>query len=116
LSEGDTTLRTTWVVSWRGLDEEFPSAADAMDRLDQLEASGIEAEMFEIVARRRRRIACQSCLRLQGFQLRITPARAVTDHRRLVTAACRTGRWRGTRGKSPGSQAWAERSLTRSGR
>ena len=50
-------LRTVWVASWRGLDEEFPSAADAMDRLDQLEASGIEAEMFEIVARRRRRIA-----------------------------------------------------------
>ena len=49
-------LRTVWVVSWRGLDEEFPSAADAMDRLDQLEASGIEAEMFEIVARHRRRI------------------------------------------------------------
>ena len=56
LGERDTTRRTTWVVSWRGLDEEFPSAADAMDRLDQLEARGIEAEMVEIVARRRRRI------------------------------------------------------------
>ena len=50
-------MKTTWIVSWRGLDEEFPSAADAMDRLDQLEAHGIEAEMFEIVACRRRRIA-----------------------------------------------------------
>jgi hypothetical protein len=39
-------MRTTWVVSWRGLDEEFPSAADAMDRMDQLEDRGIEAEMF----------------------------------------------------------------------
>jgi hypothetical protein len=38
-------------------DEEFPSAADAIDRMDQLEARGIEAEMVEIVARRRRRIA-----------------------------------------------------------
>jgi hypothetical protein len=50
-------MRTTWVVSWRGLDEEFPSAADAMDRMDQLEDRGIEAEMFEIVACRRRQIA-----------------------------------------------------------
>jgi hypothetical protein len=57
LGERDTTRRTTWVVSWRGLDEEFPSAADAIDRMDQLEARGIEAEMVEIVARHRRRIA-----------------------------------------------------------
>ena len=49
-------MRTIWIVRWRGLDEKFPSAADAMDRKDQLEARGIEAEMFEIVARRRRRI------------------------------------------------------------
>ena len=49
-------MRTIWIVSWRGLDEEFSSAADAMDRQDQLEARGIEAEMVEIVARRRRRI------------------------------------------------------------
>ena len=56
LGQGDTTMRTIWIVSWRGLDEEFSSAADAMDRQDQLEARGIEAEMVEIVARRRRRI------------------------------------------------------------
>ena len=57
LGEGNTTTRKmTWIVSWRGLDEEFPSAADAMDRKDQLEAPGIEAEMVEIVARHRRRI------------------------------------------------------------
>ncbi len=49
-------MKMTWIVSWRGLDEEFPSAADAMDRQDQLEARGIEAEMFEVVAGRRRRI------------------------------------------------------------
>jgi hypothetical protein len=55
--EGELTLKTIWIVSWRGLDEEFPSAADAIDRMDQLEARGIEAEMVEIVARRRRRIA-----------------------------------------------------------
>ena len=53
--EGDTT-KMRWIVSWRGLDEEFPSAADAIDRLDQLEARGIEAEIVETVARRRRRI------------------------------------------------------------
>ena len=57
LGEGDTTTKMTWIVSWRGLDEEFPSAADAMDRQDQLEARGIEAEMFEVVAGRRQRIA-----------------------------------------------------------
>ena len=57
LGQGDTTMRTIWIVSWRGLDEEFSSAADAMDRNDQLEGYGIEAEMFEIVACRRRRIA-----------------------------------------------------------
>jgi hypothetical protein len=56
LDQGDTTMRTIWIVSWRGLDKGFPSAADAMDRKDQLEARGIEAEMVEIVARRRRRI------------------------------------------------------------
>ncbi len=57
LDEGDTTMKMTWIVSWRGLDEDFSSAADAMDRKDQLEARGIEAEMFEIVACRRRQIA-----------------------------------------------------------
>jgi hypothetical protein len=57
LDQEDTTMRTIWIVSWRGLDEEFPSAADAIDRMDQLEARRIEAEMVEIVARRRRRIA-----------------------------------------------------------
>jgi len=46
-----------WIVSWRGFDEEFPSAADAMDRQDQLEDRGIKAEMFEVMAGRRRRIA-----------------------------------------------------------
>jgi hypothetical protein len=55
--EGDTTMKMTWIISWRGLDEEFPNAADAMDRQDQLEARGIRAEMFEVVAGSRRRIA-----------------------------------------------------------
>ena len=50
-------MKMIWIVSWRGLDEEFPSAGDAMDRKDQLEARGIEAEMFEVEAGSRRRIA-----------------------------------------------------------
>ena len=54
---GATSRPDTIGVSWRGLDEEFPSAADAMDRQDQLEDRGIKAEMFEVVAGRRRRIA-----------------------------------------------------------
>ena len=49
-------MKVRWIVSWRGLDEECTSAAEAMDRLDQLEARGIEAEMFVIVAGHRRRI------------------------------------------------------------
>ena len=56
LGQGDTTMRTIWIVRWRGLDEKFPSAADAVDRKGQLEARGIEAEMFEIVAGCRQQI------------------------------------------------------------
>lgn len=55
--EEDTTTRAAWIVRWRGLDEEFASAADAIDRQEQLEARGIETEMFEVVAGRRRRLA-----------------------------------------------------------
>lgn len=37
-----------WSVCWRGLEEQFPSRQDAMDRWDQLNALGIEAELFEV--------------------------------------------------------------------
>jgi len=50
-------MKVRWVVSWRGLEEECASAAEALDRRDQLEARGIEAELFEVVAGHRRRIA-----------------------------------------------------------
>ena len=50
-------MKVTWIVSWRGLEEECTSAAEAMDRRDQLEARGIEAAMFVVVAGHRRRIA-----------------------------------------------------------
>ena len=50
-------MKERWIVSWRGLEEECSSAAEAMDRRDQLEARGIEAALFEVVAGRRRRIA-----------------------------------------------------------
>jgi hypothetical protein len=50
-------MKVRWIVSWRGLEEECSSAAEAMDRWDQLEARGIEAEMFVVVAGHRRRIA-----------------------------------------------------------
>jgi hypothetical protein len=49
--------KVRWIVSWRGLDEECSSAAEALDRRDQLEARGIEAVLFEVVADHRRRIA-----------------------------------------------------------
>ena len=37
-----------WIVRWRGLEEPWPSAQEAMDRLDQLEARGIEAEVLQV--------------------------------------------------------------------
>ena len=49
-------MKVRWIVSWRGLDEECSSAVEAMDRSDQLEARGIDAEMFVVVAGHRRRI------------------------------------------------------------
>jgi hypothetical protein len=50
-------MKERWIVSWRGLHEECSSAAEALDRWDQLEAHGIEAELFVVVAGNRRRIA-----------------------------------------------------------
>jgi hypothetical protein len=49
-------MKTIWIVSWRGLEEECCSSDEAMDRWDQLDARGIEAELFEIVAGERRRL------------------------------------------------------------
>ena len=34
-------MRITWSVRWRGLEEEFRSREDALDRWDQLDAWGI---------------------------------------------------------------------------
>jgi hypothetical protein len=50
-------MKTTWIVRWRGYEEELPSASEALDRWDQLEARGIEVELFEVVAGQRRRVA-----------------------------------------------------------
>ena len=41
-------MRTEWIVRWRGLEERLPSPQDAMDRLEQLDARGIEAELVEV--------------------------------------------------------------------
>lgn len=49
-------MRVVWIVCWRGQEEELTSPAEAMDRLDQLEARGIEAEVFEVVDGHRRRL------------------------------------------------------------
>ena len=46
-------MRTVWIVRWRGFDEELPSPQEAMDRWDRLDALGIEAEVFQVVAGRR---------------------------------------------------------------
>jgi hypothetical protein len=39
-------MRTIWIVRWRGVEESFPNQQDAMDRQDQLDALGIEAELL----------------------------------------------------------------------
>ena len=49
-------MKRTWIVRWRGLEEACASPQETMDRLDQLAARGIEAELFEVVAGQRRRI------------------------------------------------------------
>jgi hypothetical protein len=36
-----------WIVRWRGMEESYPSRQDAMDRCDQLDAWGIEAELLQ---------------------------------------------------------------------
>lgn len=50
-------MKAIWIVRWRGFDEECFSRQDAMDRWDQLNALGIQAEVFEVVAGRRRAIS-----------------------------------------------------------
>jgi hypothetical protein len=48
--------KVLWSVCWRGLEEQFPSRQDALDRFDQLAALGIEAELFEVEAGERRKL------------------------------------------------------------
>ena len=50
-------MKTIWIVRWRGCEEELSSASEALDRWDQLEARGIEVELFEVVGGQRRRVA-----------------------------------------------------------
>lgn len=50
-------MRIIWIVCWRGLVEECASRQDAMDRWDQLDARGIEAEVFEVVGGERRPVS-----------------------------------------------------------
>jgi hypothetical protein len=49
-------MRTIWIVCWRGIEEECSCREDAIDRWDQLDARGIEAEVFEVFAGGRRRM------------------------------------------------------------
>lgn len=43
-------MKAVWIVRWRGLEEELPSPQEAMDRWDRLDALGIVAEVFVVVA------------------------------------------------------------------
>jgi hypothetical protein len=49
-------MRTTWIVCWRGIEEECSCPQDAIDRWHQLDDRGIEAEVFEVFAGERRRM------------------------------------------------------------
>ncbi|MEK0083887.1 hypothetical protein [Benzoatithermus flavus] len=49
-------MKPIWIVCWRGLDEVRMSREDALDRLEQLDALGIEAELFEVRDGRRRKL------------------------------------------------------------
>ena len=49
-------MKPIWIVRWRGMSEQYPSAQEAMDRWDQLDARGIPAELFEVAGGQRRRI------------------------------------------------------------
>ena len=57
-------MKTIWIVRWRGLDEACASPQDAMDRWDQLEARGIEVEVFEVAAGRWQRVSWSAPLTL----------------------------------------------------
>jgi hypothetical protein len=49
-------MKTTWIVSWHGLDDECSGAAEAIDRWGQLNARGIKALVYEVVAGERRKL------------------------------------------------------------
>ncbi len=49
-------MKAIWIVSWRGLEEECSSAEEALDRWEELDARGIRAEVFEVVAGARRMV------------------------------------------------------------
>jgi hypothetical protein len=42
-------VKTIWIVRWRGIEERCASLADAVDRWEQLDPQGIDAEVFELV-------------------------------------------------------------------
>ena len=49
-------MKTVWIVRWRGLEETCTSLPEALDRRDQLDARGIEAELFEVAGGQRRKL------------------------------------------------------------
>jgi hypothetical protein len=50
-------VKTTWIVRWHGIEEQYTSLGDAVDRWEQLDAQGIEAEVVEVVNGQRRPIS-----------------------------------------------------------
>ena len=52
----ERTMKAIWIVSWRGLEEECSSVEEALDRWDELDARGIRADVFEVIAGARRKV------------------------------------------------------------
>lgn len=49
-------MKTSWSVRWRGTEEQFRCREDAMDRWEQLDSWGIEAELYEFAGSLSRRL------------------------------------------------------------
>ena len=49
-------MKIIWIVCWRGLEEEFSSLWEALERWGQLYAFGRESEVFEVLLGGRKRI------------------------------------------------------------
>ena len=63
----ETMDKTVWIVRWRGFEEECAGRQDALDRWGQLDARGIQAEVFRSTGwGRERRVTLVDTRRFAG--------------------------------------------------